>query len=157
MTVTTAPPKTTPSGIVRRAFFTSPPTKDVSSKPEKAKHSADHRLIVPSVSSCGSRFAGAKLVAEPTVASATMPATISRKAGIQFETPPTIWSHRPAPRPSRFRPRQNARPPRTKIVEKVRLSASVVADGPNTTRTLAAMKSSRDGKEKRVVHHHAQR
>ena len=37
--------RTTPSGIVRRAFFTSLPTKDVSSKPEKAKHSADHRLI----------------------------------------------------------------------------------------------------------------
>src|SRR3954452_18598313 len=132
--------------MVRRAFFTSPPMKDVSSKPEKAKHNADQRLIVPSVSSRGRRLAGAKLVAEPTVASDTAPATISRKAGIQFETPPRICSHRPAPSPRRFRPRQNASPPMTKIVEKDRLSASGIAEGPNTITAFAATNSRSEGK-----------
>jgi hypothetical protein len=87
----------TPRGIVLRGFFTSCPENDPISKPENAKHIADHRLSVVSTSSRGTRFDGANDVADPYSHKLTPPAATSSPAGIHVEMPPRFCSQRPAP------------------------------------------------------------
>ena len=67
MAAVASPAMSTPAGIVRVGFFTSWPTNDVISNPEKAKHIADHRLSVPrkSTSIGGTIDAGVNGVADP--------------------------------------------------------------------------------------------
>ena len=59
---------------------------------------------------------------------------------------PTFCSQRPASKPWMLMETVNHRKPRTKIVEKTRLSPSPGARSPNIAAALAAAKSSSDGK-----------
>src|SRR3990172_2325428 len=119
MTVAAKPAMSTPLGIVRRAFLTSPPTNDVISKPENAKHIADQRLRVPSASAPtgGTRLAGLNEVADPNQTNATAPAPMSRPAGIHVPALPMFCSHLPTLSPITLMPMQSQSPTRTYSTE----------------------------------------
>src|SRR5688572_13716520 len=104
-------------GMVRRGSWTSWPTIDEISKPENAKHIADHRLIVVHKSSRGINSDGANDVALPKVANAMAPLPISMAAGIHVATLPACCTHLPAEKPMMLISVQNHSRPSTNVTE----------------------------------------
>ena len=135
-----------PRGRVRSGLWISWLAKAPISKPAKAKQKPDHRLIVPNASTRGTIADGASDVCEPSVPATTAAPTMRSATGTHVPMTPTFCSQRPASKPWMLMLTVNHRKPRTKMVEKRRLSPSPGARSPNIAAALAAAKSSSDGK-----------
>ncbi len=119
---------------------------DVISKPEKAKHMADHRPTVSSRSPRGTMVCGVKGVADPKRANATAPQPISRPTGIHTPRLPAFCSHLPRRSPMMLTPAATQIPARTNATEYQRAAPSASHRAPPIAAKLAAPNSRRDGK-----------
>src|SRR5512144_1454230 len=146
MTAIIAPAASTPIGMARRGFLISWPTKEVTSRPENAKHMADHSASVSMpVVVRGTSAAPVNDVADPNFASATAPAPISMPAGTHTPIVPQFWIHFPVRRPTMLMMTVSQMPRRTKRMAYDALSLSASYRAPPMASAFEAANSSSDG------------
>ncbi len=151
MTVVAAPAMKMPRGIVRSGSLISWPMSEVISKPEKAKHIADHRPTVSRRSPRGTIVCGVNGVADPKRANANAPHPISTPAGIHTPRLPAFCSHLPSRSPMMLMPAAIQIPASTNTTEYQRAAPSASHRAPPIAAKFAAPNSRTDGKKKRLL------